>query len=124
MFWFQCFFVQVLTAVTWGAIAGPGCPPDYCQNGATCFMDSNNNLECLCSDEYQGSRCELPSGPYHSEPSDQIHPIPIDDMNTFHSMNTTGNMERTNEVRATRDMTMRLVHTFIVFVYSHTNEWR
>ncbi|KAI0225294.1 hypothetical protein LSAT2_023853, partial [Lamellibrachia satsuma] len=35
--------------------------PDYCLHGATCTKDDLENPKCLCTDKYEGERCDIRS---------------------------------------------------------------
>lgn len=37
---------------------GTPCGRDFCENGGTCWLDSNLNPFCLCQNPYFGDRCE------------------------------------------------------------------
>lgn len=37
---------------------GTPCGGDFCENGGSCWLDSNLNPLCLCQDPYFGERCE------------------------------------------------------------------
>ncbi|PIK51824.1 hypothetical protein BSL78_11285 [Apostichopus japonicus] len=39
-----------------------GCPADYCLNGGMCIVNSGGEPQCFCSENYQGTRCQIPRG--------------------------------------------------------------
>ncbi|KAM9363998.1 uncharacterized protein dlk2 isoform 2-T2 [Pholidichthys leucotaenia] len=40
-----------------------------CQNGATCLMEGNGNIACVCPEGFHGNQCERRTGPCHQRRS-------------------------------------------------------
>ncbi len=58
LFWFQLYILfQMVVENTTNISGRTTCETDSCLNGGICSSSLNNEIECLCPDEFTGPRC-------------------------------------------------------------------